>query len=622
MTKRGKLSKNGVSRLMAANKPKKKQKLRNNEYYSTQEIFDKLYQDSQNGKCFTNLMEHITSEENVLLAYRSLKKNKGSKTKGTNESTIIQMGEQHPEQLVAYVRNRLQCFHPHSVRRVEIPKPDGRMRPLGIPTIEDRIIQQCIKQVLEPICEAKFHKHSYGFRPNRSTHHAIARAMFLANISGYHFVVDIDIKGFFDNVDHGKLLKQLWTLGIRDKQLLCIISKMLKAPIAGIGVPERGVPQGGILSPLLSNVVLNELDWWISSQWETHPTHKPYSCDTSRRHALSSKSLKKVFIVRYADDFKLFCWTRSDAEHIYAATQLWLKERLKLEISPEKSKVVNLKKQWSDFLGFQLKLRQKNKKWVLKSQLTDKAKKRCKEKIRSAIHEIGRKQDNKSVTQFNATILGLHNYYKVATNVYIDFDRITFEVRKSLLCRTKNFRNKTGLKSQAFQHYYGDFTGKVYYVAGVALFPINGTATSPPMCFSQEICNYTAAGRAKIHEMQKAVNPLILQQLMEHPIQDRSAELNDNRISMYVAQRGKCAISKEPLILGEIVVHHIRPRCAGGGDNYANLILVTPDVHHLIHASSEETIEKYLNKLKDCNLNMARLNKLRKLAGNCNIVNR
>ena len=151
---------------MAARKPKKKQSIRNNEYYDTQERFDKLYQDSL----------------------------QGSKTKGVNNSTIVQMGEKHPEELVSYVRKRLQNFQPHAVRRVEIPKPDGRLRPLGIPTIEDRIIQQCIKQVLEPICEAKFYKHSYGFRPNRSAHHAIARAMFLANQSDFHFVVDVDIK--------------------------------------------------------------------------------------------------------------------------------------------------------------------------------------------------------------------------------------------------------------------------------------------------------------------------------------------------------------------------------------------------------------------------------------------
>lgn len=167
---------------MATNKPKKKQTLRNYEYYSAQEMFDELYQKSQQGMAFTRLMELITSEQNILLAYRAIKKNKGSKTKGVNASTIVEMGEQRPAELIAYVRARLQDFKPHAVRRVEIPKPDGRTRPLGIPTIEDRIIQQSIKQVLEPICEAKFHKHSYGFRPNRSAHHGL-REQCISSIS-------------------------------------------------------------------------------------------------------------------------------------------------------------------------------------------------------------------------------------------------------------------------------------------------------------------------------------------------------------------------------------------------------------------------------------------------------
>lgn len=607
---------------MAAKKPKKKQSIRNSEYYNTQKCFDQLYQDSLHGRRFTQLMDIITSEENIMLAYRSIKKNRGSRTKGTNNSTIVQMGEKAPDELISYVRKRLQNFHPHAVRRVEIPKPDGRLRPLGIPTIEDRIIQQCIKQVLEPICEAKFYKHSYGFRPNRSAHHAIARAMFLANQSDFHFVVDVDIKGFFDNVNHGKLLKQLWTLGIQDKQILRILSKMLKAPIAGVGIPEKGVPQGGILSPLLANVVLNELDWWISNQWETFQSRKQYCGPSEQYRALRSTSLKKVFIVRYADDFKLFCKTRSEAERIYIAVQKWLMERLGLEISPEKSKIVNLKKQWSDFLGFKLKLRPKSGKWVVKSQMTEKAFLKCKDTIRGAIRRIGRNPSTPNVMQFNAIVLGLHNYYKVATYVYTDFERIAFDVRKSLLCRTKRCRRKTGLRSQAFQKFYGDFHGKIFYVAKLALFPINGIKTKPPMCFSQSICNYTEVGRAKIHALQNAVNPHTLQQLMENPIRGASTELNDNRISMFVAQHGKCAISKEPLILGHIVVHHITPKQAGGGDNYTNLILITPDVHQLIHATEDETVRKYLDKLKSCKLNIARLNKLRELAGNYKIVNR
>lgn len=374
MTKRGEIScKGSESRLMATKKLKKKQKLRNNEYYDTQKIYDNLYSKAQQNQKFNNLYDIIISSENILLAYRNIKRNKGSKTKGTNSTTILDIGEQEPEKLIAYVKNRLANFKPMSVRRVEIPKDNGKTRPLGIPTMEDRLIQQCIKQVLEPICEAKFYKHSYGFRPNRSTHHAIARTLALTNRHNFQYVVDIDIKGFFDNVDHGKLLKQLWSLGIQDKRLICIISKMLKAEIKGIGVPRKGVPQGGVLSPILSNVVLNELDWWVASQWENHKTHTEYKNPTRKYELMRKGKLKEVFIVRYADDFKLFCKDRDTANKMFIATKQWLEERLGLAISPEKSKIVNLKKKYSEFLGIKLKLWKKGNKYVVKSHMTDKS---------------------------------------------------------------------------------------------------------------------------------------------------------------------------------------------------------------------------------------------------------
>ena len=601
---------------MTTNKPKKKQKLRNNEYYSIQNQFDTLYEKSKSNTVFKDLMPLIISEQNIMLAYRNIKKNSGSHTRGVNSSTIVNLGEKEPQKLVDYVIHRLENFTPHAVRRVEIPKPDGRTRPLGIPTIEDRLIQQCIKQVLEPICEAKFYSHSYGFRPNRSTHHAIARAMFLVNLNDYHFVVDVDIKGFFDNVNHGKLLKQLWTLGIQDKELLSIISKSLKAPIKGIVIPDRGIPQGGLVSPLYANVVLNELDWWIASQWDTFPSRKRY---LSRPNYKGNGTLKKIYIVRYADDFKIFCKTRSEADKVFIAVKQWLKERLMLDISPEKSKVVNLKKNYSNFLGFKLKLRKKSGKWILKSHMADKAKDNCKSKIREAIAQIRKEPNQWSVMRFNATILGLHNYFKIATNVYVDFDRIAFDVRKTLLCRTKTHRTKTGSKSKAFQNFYGEFTGKVFYVEKMALYPVNGVKTSPPMCFTQSICNYTQEGRRKIHEMQKSVSPQILQYLMENPIKGKSVELNDNRVSMYVAQRGKCAITHEPLETKDMEVHHITPIELGGKDNYENLVLVTYTVHKLIHATTPETIEKYKEMLNNVDVNWTRLNKLRLLAGNCKI---
>lgn len=302
-------------------KPKelKSQKLRNNEYYNTQDMFDQLYQLSSEGKTFNKLYELVVNPANVKLAFRNIKKNKGSKTAGVNQNTIFEIGLRSPDMLVQYVKNRLDDYKPHKVKRKEIQKPNGGIRPLGIPTIEDRLIQQCLLQVLEPICEARFHKHSYGFRPHRSQIHAYSRAVTLANKNKLHYVVDVDIKGFFDNVDHGKLLKQLWTIGIRDKRILSIISKMLKAEVKGIGKPTKGTPQGGILSPLLSNVVLNEFDWWISNQWETFKTRKDYTkirviggkqrFDQTVKYATLKRytKLKEMFIVRYADDFKIFC---------------------------------------------------------------------------------------------------------------------------------------------------------------------------------------------------------------------------------------------------------------------------------------------------------------------------
>lgn len=603
-----------------ATKLKKKQKLRNNEYYDIQTVYDELYAKAKENRKFTDLIDIIISKQNIMLAYRNIKKNKGSKTRGTNNTTIIEIGETEPEKLIGYVRSRFTNYKPKSVKRVHIPKPNGSTRPLGIPAIEDRLIQQCIKQVMEPICEAKFHKHSYGFRPNRSTHHAMARMMQLTNRHNFQYVIDVDIKGFFDNVNHAKLLKQIWSMGIQDKNLICIISKMLKAEIQGEGIPQKGVPQGGILSPLLSNIVLNELDWWVSNQWETHPTRKEYSNDSNRLRALRDSNLKQVFIVRYADDFKLFCKNRQTAEKMFHSTRQWLMERLGLEISPEKSKIVNLKRHYSEFLGIKLKLWKKGDKYVITSHMTEKSIKKCKENLKEKIYDMQHYNSVESVYKYNSAILGMHNYYSMATVVNRDFSRIAFDVEKTLYIRTRRIASSKGTKSKAYTKYYGNYNRKILFVQGVALYPIPSITTKALKSLKQEICNYTEKGREIIHDNLKSIRKDTLHYLMNNPVKNRSAEYNDNRISLYVGQDGKCFVTGDYLNIGNMHAHHIKPRKDGGDDSYKNLIFVTDAVHRLIHATKQETINSCLKELSKSVINYSRLNKFRCLVGNCEII--
>ena len=182
-------------------------------------------------------------------------------------------------------------------------------RPYEVKGVDKRF-----KQVLEPICEAHFSKNSYGFRPNRLVEHVIAAVSKYLQLSNLHYVIEFDIKGFFDNVNHSKLIRQMWTLGIRDKHLLGKIRRMLKATVKLLNgkqvYPRTGRPQGGIISPLLANIVLNELDHWVVCNWEENPVaYNYYINENGGKYngysAMSQTQLKEMYIVRYADYFRI-----------------------------------------------------------------------------------------------------------------------------------------------------------------------------------------------------------------------------------------------------------------------------------------------------------------------------
>ncbi len=600
-------------------------------YYDMQKLQDRLYVESKNGKNFKNLMPLILSPNNIKLAYRSIKANRGSHTAGTDKKTIEYFKNMKEEVFVAYIQQKLLDYHPKMVKRVEIPKPNGKTRPLGIPCMEDRIIQQCILQILEPICEAKFYEKSYGFRPCKSAENAIAECMRLMQRSHMQYVVDVDIKGFFDNVNHRKLLRQLWTLGVTDTTLLQVIKQMLKAPILltddTVQYPQKGTPQGGILSPLLANVVLNELDWWIASQWHTQWQHmkKPIQQQFNKNgdrdlaheyRALRTTKLKEMYIVRYADDFKIFCKTRQEAISIkYAVTQ-WLSHRLKLEVSDEKTGITNLKRKYSEFLGFKLRLREKSNKYVAKFKMSDKARIRTKEKLKNQIKDIQKPESSmqlfERICKYNSMVIGIQNYYCIATHIFEDFREIQFEIRNMMINRLNT--SKTGqFGSKFLQKRYGK-SKQVRWLMDKPIIPIGYCKYRNPVGIKGKYNHYTPEGREVLYKSYD-IDIDIMHYLLENPERNMSVEYNDNRISLYSGQCGKCAITGDKLEIGNMECHHKVPRDMGGDDTYGNLILVTKMVHILIHAKQENIISNYVKILNLTDKGMKKLNKLRVLAG-------
>ena len=608
----------------------KQRKIRNLEYYDMEGTFDRLYADSKKGKVFNHLMEIIEREENIKLAYRTIKKNTGSDTAGADKRTIADLARLSEEEYVRLIKKQFSNYHPRPVRRVEIPKPNGKTRPLGIPTIIDRVVQQCFMQVMEPICEARFSDNSYGFRPNRSAEHAIAQCMRLIQVQHMYHVVDLDIKGFFDNINHAKLIRQIWALGIRDKKLLCIIKEMLKAPVIlpnGEKIyPDKGTPQGGILSPLLANIVLNELDWWIASQWEQMPTKTEFKTRSNAQgteikshayRALRRSRLKEVHAVRYADDFKIFCPTHAEAVKAFKATEMWLKDRLGLDISPEKSKVVNLKRQYSDFLGFKMKVRKKGKKYVVRSHMSDKAYKKAHEKLTEEVKKLAHSPDDTAqfmqLQKYNSVVAGLHVYYCIATDTVDDFGRLAFSINKQLRNRLKGDVSQEGtLRNGFIKDKYGK-SRQLRFLNERPMVPVGAVPQKNAQNKRKSVNKYTAKGRELIHK-NLAINTEAMLYLMRNPVKGRSIEYADNRISLYASQYGNCAVTGLPMEVHDIHCHHKVPVSKGGTDEYANLILISKAVHVIIHATSETTIRQYLKDLQLDDSKLEKLNKLRSLA--------
>lgn len=618
------------------NKLLKKVKFQDKEYYSLVDVFDKLYFNSIHNKKFHKLMSVIQSENNIKLAYRNIVENNKGKIPGIDGLTIKDINNLPEEKFIQIIKNKLNNYFPKRVKRVEIPKVNGEMKAIGVPTILDRIVQQCIVQVFEPICEAKFFERSNGFRPNRSVEQTMAQCYKMMQMYKLHYVVNIDIKEFYDNVNQSKLIKQLWSMGIQDKNVISIISKMLKAEIYmpnGTNLrSNKGIVAGGILSPLLANIVLNELDWWLASQWELFPANdfvekeRPDGKGTNRsvKYRMLEKSrLKKCFIVRYLDDFRIFCKDYDSAKRVYYAVKDFLDKRLNLEIDEEKSKIINLRKKYSEFLGFKFKVYLKGDKWRVISHMCDVAYDKTRNDLKKALDLIksteGTANTERAINAYNSKVIGIHQYFRVATMISKDVSRISYEIQHK--CKSHKLARRIKRTGKHISSYikqeYGN-SNQLRYINDNVVVPIGYCKYKNPMYKSKKINKYTPEGRVLI-EKKNTINTEIIQYMLNNPVVNRSIEYNNNRISLYVTQHGRCAVTGEVLTSYNMRCHHKKPKVKGGEDKCNNLILVIEQIHKLIHANKDETITELLKEIKLDNKQKTKINKLRQQCCNFNI---
>lgn len=580
---------------------------------------------------FTGILEIIASEANIITSIHKIKANKGSHTAGIDEKEIDDYLNKGFDEVIEIVRAKLYDYNPSMVRRVWIPKPGkSEKRPLGIPTIIDRIIQECVRNIIEPIAEAQFFEHSYGFRPMRSADMAIARIKHINFHAKCYWVVEGDIKGFFDNIDHNTMINSLWNLGIRDKRVLSIIKQMLKAGVMDeCSKSELGTPQGGIISPLLANIYLNRFDNFMTGDFERKKLKKSHSRRDGEISAMRKHSnLKTCYYVRYADDWVILTDSQEDAERLKFKAKKYLHDTLKLDLSEEKTLITNVCSKPIKFLGVEIRMVKKNGKWVNKvSPESERFKRKMKDLSREIFYirktstlDADRLIEN--INRVNSIIVGLINYYSMCDQISVVIRKYAWLLKYTAYKSLKRYGGqwiRANEVSNLIGLHYGhkaNIPAIKYKDMYIGVTDINFAKWDNPRCKNQNETPYTPEGRelynkrmrkkglkVRTDEVNSTTHAFYIR-MSKNPLYN--FEYFMNRPYTYNRDKGKCKICGGYIEPNEARFHHVDKKLPMNQMNKVkNLITVHQYCHDLIHSNTESTslsektlknIEKYRNK--------------------------
>lgn len=612
-------------------------------------LLDLLYEKSKTGNVFTGLLEAITDEVVIVTAIHNIKSNKGSKTTGVDKIKMDKYLQMPKDEVIYLVKKSICDYKPKPAKRVYIDKGNGKKRPLGIPTILDRIVQECIRIIIEPICEARFYPHSYGFRPYRSQKHAIRGIVNVINASYKSkdqpfWALEGDIKGCFDNINHRILLKKLWDIGVHDKRVIQIIKAMLSVGYIEYDMlknDDKGTPQGGILSPLLANVYLNDFDWYVGRKYyEPHRKCK-YKCNDSRRLKWSGITPKYNF--RYADDWVILTSSKKEAERLKRELSRYFKYKLKLELSEEKTKVTDMRIDGIHFLGFVIKAEKPRRTPAdkeIKEHFVGKPypdMKRLSKKIQNLCKEIRDIRNYSAVNSriaqiqyINSVIMGIAEYIKIGISSHA-FHVIDRRVNNSALSTWKRMYTdkynewQIPLKDLAnLPHRHEGYISKTFAIPcedmwiGITMaFITHVRYEAKP--FNQKMTPYTPEGRKIYVNYRNKNKPLPKDRPSINTSDDlRMAVYAENKMNFeyfmnreyaFNRDKGKCRCCKIPLYENPTAnCHHVDNKLPIDKINKVNnLAWVCRSCHLMIHGSEipesldtkvVKKIEKFREKLK------------------------